>query len=133
MLPPLREALGNVALKFRGTGLMLLVVQLQAQMLTTTTVECVLTQVHEHDIHWLDWATSFDKQQLALLDVSLVLYWCFFVSVANATVWKAQCKVEPLPIANSTVRKAQCKVEPLQMPLMDDDLMRHDDMMRHGY
>jgi len=134
-MPHLREARGDVTLKFRGTGLLLLAVQVQAQLFKTDTVEYLLTQAHEHDIHWFDSAASFGKQQLALLDISLVLFWCFYVSVANSTVWKAQEVDQPLPQA---VYQPLSKAEPSQMPpidsVYDDDAMvRHDYQMMHGY
>merc|ERR1711966_377821 len=88
---PLRDALGNVTLKFHGTRLMLLVVQIQPQALAALTVENPSFQkakqlAQDHDIDYLDdW--KFNAKQAELLNISLILGWCFLVAVWNAAFW----------------------------------------------
>jgi len=81
---PLREALGNnISAKFHGTRTMLLVAQVQPQVLNFFTKR----PGHEHK--W----TVLQPEEKELLNVTLVLYWCLSVSVANAIIWKLDFEV----------------------------------------
>lgn len=82
---PLRDALGeNISLKFHGTRTMLLVVQIQPQVLDFFVTE----PGKEHGWASEHQLTFLHPDQSVLLNVTLVLYWCFFVSVASAFIWK---------------------------------------------
>jgi len=78
-MKPLRDALGeNITLKFHGTRTMLLIVQIQPQVLDFF----VMKPGKEQKWQFLT------PEQSTLLNVTLVLYWLFFMSVVSAIIWK---------------------------------------------
>lgn len=105
----LKEAIGeNINLKFHGTRMMLLVVQIQPQVLKFLTIN------PKKEGQW--WA-FIDEDQAILLNVTLVLYWCFSVSVVNAKVWEAPPLKDTVAIMNRKAREIDADHEGANEPV----------------
>jgi len=89
----IRDKIGNATLKFHGTRLLLLVAQIQPQILNALTVGSPLylkstTFLQKHHLEKYLHSWTFTENQSRLLHAALLNYWCLFVAIFNAWVWK---------------------------------------------
>ncbi|CAK0863609.1 unnamed protein product [Prorocentrum cordatum] len=92
-MAPLKEALGSkINMKFHGTRTMLLVVQIQPQVLNFFVIKWSMIQTAHSQSMSHSWWQFLTHEQSILLNVTLVLYWCCFVSLANAIMWNIDDK-----------------------------------------
>jgi hypothetical protein len=92
---PLQDALGNVTLKFHGTRMMLLVTQIQPKLLNAITADTDvflklqgIAQKHSETVYSKMQEWTFNDEQAALTNMSLVLCWCFLIATFNACSWR---------------------------------------------